>query len=1129
MSEAEEAFERLATATAPLLVGVRHHSPALSAAVPALLDSFRPERVFVELPEELGTWLPWLGHAALVPPVALAAARPDGALWFYPFASFSPELAAIRWAVAHDVPVEAFDLPCREREVEEARTASPSGLLDRVAENEGAHGTEALWDRLVEAHAPMATPEELRRAGLAFGWAVRHDAANGAGVPMRDRRREAYMRHRLAAHPGRAAAVVGSFHAAALLERDLDYVPMPGDEVATSLVPYAFDLLDSRSGYPAGIRDPLWQERVWKAARDGVTPTDAAREVIVAVAREVRALGHVAGVPDAKEAVRMALDLAQLRGLAAPGRREVLEAIESALGRGEALGRGRVLAKALERVMVGNDRGRLAPSTPRSGLAPHVAELLGALGLPGPGTIAREPETFTLDPLRSALDRRRHVAIERLLACGIPYATREDPGAEGKLTARWKITWSPAIEARIELAGLRGVTLVQAAEGALRTADRAEPSARSRLVALEAAARAGLPSLTAERLRAIAGPFRAEAGLAEIVDAIALVERIARGQLPGLPTEWTGGGELAAFTMPPDVKREELLASAVAALEALAGSQRDEDALAMLELTRLRGELDDPGGRLAWTLDTLAAGGAPKMQGAAGALRVHLGRDSGEAFGVRVGSWIDAGTETAARLRGALLVAAPVLEGDPTFLGAIAERVAGLPDETFLARLPALRDGFDALSPAARTRLLAELTTALGEIDLELEDSAVNTLALVNADHVGREALALRGYPLPAAAPITAVETPPTTLPTRALHARDRWRLVLGRERPRLSTQALPLAIALDELYGTGRGEGSRSGLGGGHEAPFPTVREWGRELEALFGERVREEVLGRAGARGRIAAALAVDPDRVQPSVGLLETLLSLKGGLPESQLAQLRRLVARIVDALVAELATRVRPTLAGLTTPRSGRRRSGAIDLAKTIRRNMHTARIDDGELRLVPDHLQWRQRARRSLDWHVALVVDVSGSMEPSVIYAAMMAAILSGLPALSVQFYAFNTQVIDLTDRVDDPLGLLLEVSVGGGTYIAQAIAYARSRLRVPARSLVVVVSDFEEGESVPSLVAETRALVETGAKVLGLAALDDRGKPRYQRAVAEQLVDVGMPIAALTPVELARWVAEQIR
>jgi len=73
------------------------------------------------------------------------------------------------------------------------------------------------------------------------------------------------------------------------------------------------------------------------------------------------------------------------------------------------------------------------------------------------------------------------------------------------------------------------------------------------------------------------------------------------------------------------------------------------------------------------------------------------------------------------------------------------------------------------------------------------------------------------------------------------------------------------------------------------------------------------------------------------------------------------------------------------------------------------------------------------------------------------------------------------------------------------------------------------VTDFEEGGPLPTLLAEVRAMAESGARPIGLAALDDRGAPRYARAIAEEVVAAGMPVAAVTPLELARWIGEQIR
>ncbi|KPI10966.1 VWA containing CoxE family protein, partial [Actinobacteria bacterium OV450] len=380
--------------------------------------------------------------------------------------------------------------------------------------------------------------------------------------------------------------------------------------------------------------------------------------------------------------------------------------------------------------------------------------------------------------------------------------------------------------------------------------------------------------------------------------------------------------------------------------------------------------------------------------------------------------------------------------------------------------------------------------------------------------------------------PPPAPDGPPAD---RRLAPADRWRLLLGRERDRLPAGARRYAHALDELYGSGRGEGSADleggwGNGGGQEPSFPSAREWSQELEALFGADVREEVLADAADAGRSDVLSQLDPAAVRPSVELLSSVLSLAGGMPEAQLARLRPLVRRLVDELAKELATRLRPALSGLATPRPTHRPGGRLDLARTLRANLaHTRRLDDGRVVVVPERPVFATRASREADWRLILVVDVSGSMEASVIWSALTAAVLGGVPTLSTHFLAFSTQVVDLTDRVEDPLSLLLEVRVGGGTHIAAGLAHARSLITVPSRTLVVVVSDFEEGAPIGGLLGEVRALAASGAHLMGCAALDDAGAPRYSVPVARQLVAAGMPVAALSPLALARWVGDRLR
>ena len=1142
--------DALSASENPYVIGVRHHSAICAVCMPRWLDAAKPTHVLVELPSDLAPWLDWLAHEDLEAPVALAGSTRDGTVVsFYPFADFSPELAALRWARRHGVVVEAIDRPLG------ARTAGARGkdratfpLLDHASRATALAGVEALWDGLVEARGFGAEPDAVRRAALAFGRLVRADAEVGGGVDDEDLRREAYMRAAIAraiASGGRVAAVVGSFHAhallstAPLLDAETNAATSP---IESSLVPYAFELLDSRSGYPAGVRDPMWQQRVYELAsgREGAEVRDV-DELVTRVALEaskgLRARGHASSVVDAIEVTRLARDLASLRGLTQPGRRELLESLSSAMGQGELIGRGRVLASALEQSMVGRRRGRLAVGTPRSGLTTFVERELEALGLPQPTreSVPR-PVELVLDPLRNARDLARHLLLERLVALDVPYGERVVRSTfvdAESLSVRWSIVYTPQTAARLEFASVYGSTLEAAAAGRLvheraRLEQADALSIAARLGLAERAAHAALRDASRQFVRELVDACLREAGLAELLEVAELLERIRSGHVPGLEPHATNEDDVGV-----------ILDAAVAAVEGLAGSTRREDARALHDLAQLtKTTIAHAHARLGEAVRQIAVIGAPRMQGAALGACAMLGVITPEALCERLGSFVDAGVDAEARatmaerLAGLLEGGAELIESFPELASAITLRIDALDDQAFATRLPALRQGFSELSPASRQRLLDALRLRLGaalrdvatpEID-PVEEARTRALDA----EIGVE-LAARGLLVVEASAHMSSASPTDVSQSfsrdHAIGIEDRWRLVLGREARRLSSAAGAYAHALDGLYGHGRGEGSR----GGDEASLPSIREWERELESLFDVEVREEVFGTAIAEGHPSAALGLGDEPVVPSVALLERVLSLRGGLGEAHLAKIRPLIASIVRRLVDALAVRVRPALVGFVSPRTTRRPTSVVDVGATIRKNLHTARRMDVGFALSPERFVFRTRRKKALDWHIVLVVDVSGSMEPSTIHAAIMAAILSSVPALSVRFHAFSTEIVDLTDRVEDPLSLLLEVRVGGGTDIGRAIRHAREHVRVPSRTIVVVVSDFEEGAPIPVLLSEVRALVETGAHVLGLAALDEKAVPRHNVAIARSLVEAGMPIAALTPVELARYIAEKIR
>lgn len=140
-------------------------------------------------------------------------------------------------------------------------------------------------------------------------------------------------------------------------------------------------------------------------------------------------------------------------------------------------------------------------------------------------------------------------------------------------------------------------------------------------------------------------------------------------------------------------------------------------------------------------------------------------------------------------------------------------------------------------------------------------------------------------------------------------------------------------------------------------------------------------------------------------------------------------------------------------------------------------------------------------RQSEQWQLVLLVDQSGSMVDSVIHSAVMAACLWQLPGIRTHLVAFDTSVVDLTADVADPVELLMKVQLGGGTNIASAVEYGRQLIEQPAKSVIILVSDFTKGFIIITD-ASGEKCVQSCIKVLGLAALDSTTTPCYDHDTA---------------------------
>jgi hypothetical protein len=334
--------------------------------------------------------------------------------------------------------------------------------------------------------------------------------------------------------------------------------------------------------------------------------------------------------------------------------------------------------------------------------------------------------------------------LQRLIASQVPYAHPISVEAD-RVTGLWVLRWAPTTSAMLELAGYRGVTLAQASEGFVRLRARNRMTARLRIDILESAAECSLAKLVRERLDDLEENLPHQASLPELVDALELCDRIARGHVPGFQPAEAVRDQLALRVMPA------LMKAALVAIEGLTGSDNQDDAFALLALVQRvstggagTAELGDA--RLRWALEQLERNGSPLMQGAGGAVRVLLGHLDAVAFGQRIGSWIDVAeadhATLARRIAGALSMAAPLLEAAPEVTEPLIERIGALDDAQFLQRLPALREGFDVLSPAARQRFLQALRPSLADsFDLRLDHPPALLARWADADQYGRDAV----------------------------------------------------------------------------------------------------------------------------------------------------------------------------------------------------------------------------------------------------------------------------------------------------------------------------------------------------------------------------------------------------
>ncbi|WP_181719276.1 DUF5682 family protein [Nocardia gipuzkoensis] len=133
--------------------GIRHHGPGSARSLRLALTAFRPDLILIEGPSDADPLVGYVAAEGMTPPVALLAYVPDAPAKaaFWPYAVFSPEWQALRYAVDHDVPVRFCDLPASIVLATEDEPGDRFDPLAALAEAGGYDDAERWWDAVVES------------------------------------------------------------------------------------------------------------------------------------------------------------------------------------------------------------------------------------------------------------------------------------------------------------------------------------------------------------------------------------------------------------------------------------------------------------------------------------------------------------------------------------------------------------------------------------------------------------------------------------------------------------------------------------------------------------------------------------------------------------------------------------------------------------------------------------------------------------------------------------------------------------------------------------------------------------------------------------------------------------------
>lgn len=532
--------------------GIRHHGPGSTRRLQKALGEWRPDCILVEAPYDAEKSLQQIMLKGFEPPVALLMYNPTdfSEASYLPFAKFSPEWQAARYALKKEIPLLAMDLPMAnslallqdkqmllertrpevvDQELEDLRR-DPLAMMAKLA---GYTDSERWWEHTFEQYEDNL---EVFKALNEMMHTLREVTA--AVESPETLLREAHMRkilRKAAKNYQRIGVICGAWHAPVLEEWQQIKATtdnkalrgLPKIKIRSCWIPWSYERLARKSGYGAGVISPAWYELIYSRKQE----TNI--RWMSRTARLFRQEDLDSSSAHVIEAVRLADTLAALRGLPVPGVEELEEAAVTVFCRGDKA----PMQLIHQRLVIGNKVGKV-PESLRT--VPLLKDFETRLRKARLRSAYENSEAITKElDFRKPTNKRASLLLHRLNLLGIPWGVeRQLSGREkGSFKERWRLKWRPDYAIRLIKANMYGNTIEEACTAFAKREAKSMQTLAPLLSLVDQVLKASLPELAMALMPRLEQAVAQSRDVLQLTEAIPYLIRILRyGSTRGLET-----------------------------------------------------------------------------------------------------------------------------------------------------------------------------------------------------------------------------------------------------------------------------------------------------------------------------------------------------------------------------------------------------------------------------------------------------------------------------------------------------------------------------------------------------------------------------------------------------------------